>query len=110
MSDDHAGVRAQLAARLNELRALSAQTEDDRAPVELDQSSVGLLSRVDSLQAQAMAKAAEKRRYDEIKRIEAALLRLDEDEYGYCVKCGEAIGDARLKVDPTIPTCIKCAR
>jgi DnaK suppressor protein len=103
-------VRTQLAARLEELRATSEQTRQDRAPVELDQTSVGRLSRMDSLQAQAMALAADKRRHDEMKRIEAALHRIDEGEYGYCVSCGEEIGAARLATAPTAPTCIKCAR
>ncbi len=106
----HHQLRAELTARLKELHSMSADTKDDRKPVELDQTSVGRLSRVDALQGQAMAMAQEKRRYDEIKRIEAAIRRIDEDEYGYCVKCGEAIDAARLAVDATIPTCIKCAR
>jgi DnaK suppressor protein len=110
LSLDAAAIRAALAARLDELRALGARTKEDRAPVELDQTAVGRLSRMDSLQAQAMAVAAGKRRYDEARRIEAALTRLDDGEFGYCVKCGEEIGAARLNVDLTIPTCIKCAR
>lgn len=110
MSVNLQALRAQLAARLEELRATSAQTKDDRAPVELDQTSVGRLSRMDSLQAQAMAAATEKRRHDEVKRIEAALHRIDAGEYGYCVQCGEEISAARLAVDPTIATCIRCAR
>lgn len=103
-------VRADLLARLEELRSARSDTKDDRAPIELDQTSVGRLSRMDSLQQQAMAAAVDKRRHDEIKRIEAALRRIDEDEYGYCVQCGEAIAPARLELDLTIPTCINCAR
>lgn len=64
---------------------------------------------MDSLQAQAMAQAAEERRYEEIKRVEAALLRMDANEFGSCVRCGEEIGEARLSVDLTIATCIRCA-
>jgi DnaK suppressor protein len=56
-----------------------------------------------------MAMAADKRRHDEMRRIEAALQRVDESEYGFCVKCGEAIGEARLATDMTIPTCIRRA-
>jgi DnaK suppressor protein len=106
----HAAVRATLAAQLQDLRTASAHTAEDRRPIELDQTSVGRLSRMDSLQVQAMAQAAERRRFGEIKRVEAAIQRIDADEYGYCLKCGEAIAASRLKIDPTIATCIGCAR
>lgn len=110
MNVDLQGVRAQLSARLEELRTASAQTKDERAPVELDQTSVGRLSRIDSLQAQAMALAADKRRHDEMRRIESALERVEAGEYGYCVQCGEEIGEARLAADATVAACIKCAK
>ncbi|MDG4648034.1 TraR/DksA C4-type zinc finger protein [Roseibacterium sp. SDUM158017] len=45
----------------------------------------------------------------EIVRIRAALKRLDEGEYGYCVKCGNEITEARLDVIPWTPFCRACA-
>lgn len=99
--------------RLTELRAelvaLSEGAAQDRKPVELDQQSVGRLSRLDSIQVQAMAKAADSRRAVEIMRIDAALKRIDADEYGYCATCGEAIVDKRLELDPAAPLCMGCA-
>lgn len=92
-----------------ELEHLSESTEDDRQVVELDQSMVGRLSRMDALQNQAMQVETERRRTVELRRIDAALKRIEEDEYGYCVSCGEEIETKRIKNDPTIPTCISCA-
>ena len=45
----------------------------------------------------------------EIRRIEAALQRLAEDEYGYCVKCGAEISEERLDALPYTPFCRNCA-
>ena len=102
-------LRRNLADRLDGLRRSTAATADDRRPVELDQSSVGRLSRMDALQMQAMAQATEGRRAREILRIEATLKRIDAGDYGWCVSCGEAIAPKRLAADPTVPTCIDCA-
>jgi DnaK suppressor protein len=82
---------------------------DDRSPVKLDQQAVGRLSRMDAMQQQAMANAASNRRAARITRINAALQRMDEDEFGYCLDCGEDIGTARLSLDPTLPHCVSCA-
>jgi len=91
-----------------ELLELSAGVADERRPVELDQQSVGRLSRMDALQVQAMAQATESRRQVRLRRIDAALVRLAEGEYGYCVVCGEDIPSARLAIDPTTPRCVEC--
>ena len=78
--------------------------------VELDQAKVGRLSRMDALQAQAMAAEANRRRDVELLRIESALKRIDEGIYGYCLKCDEEINPQRLKVDPGSPLCIDCTK
>lgn len=102
-------VRARLEAELAELRAASAATAGDRRPVELDQTSVGRLSRMDAMQVQAMAQAADRQRQQRIRRIEAALERLADGDHGLCVRCGEPIGSGRLEADPAVPTCVACA-
>lgn len=102
-------LRQALNRRLEELRQSIDSTADSRKPVELDQASVGRLSRLDAMQMQAMAQAAERMRGQEIERIKAALRRMDDGDFGYCITCGEEIAPERLAIDPTIATCIRCA-
>jgi DnaK suppressor protein len=109
-SPDLGAVRQILEAALAECRAASTATADDRKPVELDQTTVGRLSRMDALQRQAMAQAAERQRQTRTARLTAALERLEAGDYGYCVRCGEAIAAQRLAIDPAAPTCIGCAK
>jgi DnaK suppressor protein len=109
MTIDPDAARKALLARRDELTALSEMSADSREAVALDQQSVGRLSRMDAMQAQAMAKANERQRRTELSRIDAALRRIDEDEYGYCQKCGEEIAEKRLAVDPAASFCVDCA-
>ncbi|OQK15167.1 hypothetical protein AU255_18565 [Methyloprofundus sedimenti] len=44
----------------------------------------------------------------EVKDIEAALLRMSEDKYGRCRDCDTPIKYQRLEVQPTAARCIKC--
>ena len=90
-----AAFSARLLARREELRGLSESARDSRKPVELDQSKVGRLSRMDAMRDQAMAQESERRRAGELRQIEAALARLKTGDYGYCVRCGEDIASAR---------------
>ena len=92
-----------------ELESLAATSEEAAEIVELDQSRVGRLSRMDALQSQAMAKASSERRDAMLGRIAAALGRLERGEYGLCQLCEEPIHPKRLDVDPTALLCIDCA-
>lgn len=89
---------------------MDAASAGARATVELDQTRVGRLSRIDALQGQAMAQEQHRRRITEIARIGAALTRIDEGEYGWCLKCGDAVAEKRLESDPAAPLCVDCAR
>lgn len=107
---EQAGLEAALRAALAALDAAQALGADGQKTVQLDQQAVGRLSRMDALQGQAMARATAGRRAAERRRIEAALARMSEGEYGYCAECGEAIAVRRLRIDPAAPTCVSCAR
>ncbi len=45
----------------------------------------------------------------EVRQIEAALKRIEDGEYGYCVDCGDKISEERLDLLPQTPFCAKCA-
>lgn len=104
-----AAYREALEARKSDLLAQSAASSEGRGPVALDQQSVGRVSRGDALQQQAMSQAQERQRRHELIRIEQALNRIAEDEFGWCTECGEPIAEARLKIDPSVALCVSCA-
>jgi DnaK suppressor protein len=68
---DLKAVKARLEARREELHHLAETSAESRKPVELDQTRVGRLSRMDALQDQAMQLETERRRQIELQRIEA---------------------------------------
>ena len=95
---------------LREKLQVLAQTANASAQVvELDQARVGRLSRMDAMQAQAMSQATGRRRELMLKKITAALARMDEDDYGLCRSCDEPINPKRLEYDPTAILCVSCA-
>ncbi len=102
-------IKTRLIARREELNDLVSVSEESRDPVELDQTRVGRLSRMDALQNQAMSLETGRRRQAELERIEATLKRIDKGDFGYCLNCGEDIAPKRLQLDPTLPMCIDCA-
>lgn len=110
MNRSIAKARTRLTERLSEIAALETAGEDERATVTLDQQAIGRLARIDLMQRQQMAKETQRRRQLERSRIEAALKRIEEDEYGWCADCGSEIDARRLEVDPTAHLCVGCAK
>lgn len=106
---DRQKVRDHLHAIRRELEALMSGSSEARSTVELDQTAVGRLSRMDALQGQQMALATDRRRTLELRRIESALQRLEDGDYGYCVRCEEPITAKRLAFDPAVTLCVACA-
>ena len=102
-------IRKVLTKELEELEQLDQLSAEGRKTVQLDQTSVGRLSRVDALQQQALAQETWRRRVLRRQRIKAALERIDQDEFGYCERCGEPIPQKRLELDWTVRTCVRCA-
>lgn len=104
---DLARMRGRLEALRDELDGLLAGTVDGARPVDLDEP-IGRLSRVDAMQQQSMLAAnrvaASRRRA----QVEAALRRIEEDEYGECASCGEPVDPRRLEAQPEAPLCVSC--
>lgn len=108
MKLDTKELKARLEEERDALKSVDDSAAESRAPVELDQQSVGRLSRMDALQVQAMAKAVGARREGRFVQIEAALKRIEDGEYGTCLDCDTAIPVKRLEIDPAVAYCVDC--
>ncbi|MBT8148943.1 MAG: hypothetical protein HKO71_07090 [Pseudomonadales bacterium] len=115
MTDDFSQAdKQELAAHIDrQLQALlqeQQRAEVDGQPVQLDQQSVGRVSRIDAIQQQQMALA----RLAQLQQRRAALQQArqalqSDDDYGYCEQCDALIPLARLKIDPAARCCVGCA-
>jgi DnaK suppressor protein len=92
-----------------ELLDINEKACESTKPVQLDQASVGRLSRMDALQMQSMALETQRRRQVQLKLVEVALKRITSGEYGICIACEDDINPRRLEFDLTASLCIACA-
>ena len=110
MNEDHTEqFRQKLIQLRSELRDQEEAFRETSKPVELDQSRMGRLTRMDAMQGQQMAMEAGRRRQKQLLKIESAFRRIESGEYGYCLVCDEEIDVRRLEFDPTNTRCIDCA-
>lgn len=84
-------------------------TEEAMRPVELDQTAVGRLSRIDSLQNQGLTRNLQEREQAKLGQVTTAFERIAAGTYGICVECGGEIRFERLQIFPETPTCTGCS-
>lgn len=101
-------LEAELTRQLARLQKSMKITDEALRTVELDQTAVGRLSRMDSLQNQAMSAGLREREVARLAQLLEALERLDAGRYGLCTHCGESIPFERLFVFPEAPECASC--
>jgi DnaK suppressor protein len=82
--------------------------QDATEVVQLD-TSIGRLSRMDAMQSQQMAMELQRRKQNQLQRVEAALKRVADGSYGLCRRCQKPIAEERLDFQPDALLCIECA-
>lgn len=102
-------LRAELLERRAKLQQLLVGSAESIERVEIDNSCQSQLSRVEAQQGREMDRATRARWEHELARIEGALGRMDNGEYGDCFICGEPIPLRRLQNDPSVTRCVECA-
>ncbi len=98
----------QLASQQQALQTQLQQSDAVSKPVTLDQQSVGRVSRIDAIQQQQIASANRDQSIALLEQTEAALKRIESDQYGQCQMCDEQIALLRLQAQPHTVNCIGC--
>lgn len=101
-------LRSDLERELKRLRRSMESIATSAEPVQLEQTCVGRVSRMDAMANQQMSKALLERDQGLEVRYMDALKRMDEGSYGICEKCGEAVPYGRLLVMPEARNCAAC--
>ncbi len=87
---------AEVASALNKREELEIQPEADE--IDRMQNAYGRALLIDALDRNSAIRRA----------VRDAIDRLEKDEYGLCLECGEEINPRRLAVLPWAPLCLHC--
>jgi DnaK suppressor protein len=89
------------------LRNLAAENEEFRELIE-DKDPKDLVDIASEDIDKKMLKTLEAQEVKRLQLIEAAIVRIQNDHYGKCLKCGMKIPEERLKAIPYATLCINC--
>jgi DnaK suppressor protein len=89
-------------------RSLNSNGHASR-PRDLEQDTVGRLSRIEALQNQGLVQNLADREKQQLTQIMEALRRMEDGSFGNCAACGGEIPFERLQVYPEAEACCTCA-
>ncbi|PIE45817.1 MAG: RNA polymerase-binding protein DksA [Gammaproteobacteria bacterium] len=89
--------------------AITAHNKDAKARLQSDTSPLADMNDRASLEEEfSLTLRSRDRERKLVAKIDAAIARIANDEFGYCEKCGVEIGIERLEARPTAELCIDC--
>jgi len=77
-------------------------------PVE-PENAIGRISRMDAINNKSVNEAAFRKAENKLAKLKEALKRINDKDFGICIKCGEAIPSGRIIFMPQAQTCVKCS-
>lgn len=77
-------------------------------PVEPD-CAIGRVSRMDAINNKSVAEAALRKAEEKLSKLKYVLDKVDEDDFGICVKCKKQIPIGRILLMPQSMYCVNCA-
>lgn len=84
------------------LKELTAAVAPDNA--------IGRLSRMDAINNKSVNDAAYRNVRNRLKRLQNVLEKVDDNDYGLCVRCGGPIAFERILIMPEKRVCVNCSR
>ena len=100
--------------------AQKAKHELEKTSVEIEQlkeltkpispeNAIGRISRMDAINNKSVNEASLRSLMEKAKKIEIALSKLNDPDFGTCRKCKNHIPEGRLLLMPGATLCVKCA-
>jgi DnaK suppressor protein len=89
-------------------KTLIASLSETSKPVAPD-NAVGRLSRMEALSDRAVSEATLNAARSKLSRLETALGKIDQPDFGICVGCDNPIPSGRILLMPEATFCVPCA-
>lgn len=105
---DRSEIKARIEKEIQKTKKLISEYTELTKPVE-PENAIGRVSRMDAIQNKSVTEAALRKNKEKLQNLEYALAKVDEDDFGLCVKCKQTIPLGRILIVPQSRTCVNCS-
>lgn len=101
-------LRRSIQSEIETLRGTIKNLENSSKPVPPD-NAYGRLSRMEAINSKSISEAGLKSARARLPRLEKALKKIDDADFGICVRCNQPIPRGRIMLVPESTVCVQCA-
>jgi DnaK suppressor protein len=106
--DKRAEMKSLMLSRKEELLQEIEELKELTKPI-APENAIGRVSRMDAINNKSINEAALVQSNKKLRKLEIALLKVDEEYFGLCGRCGNEIPLGRLMLMPESPFCVNCS-
>ena len=102
-------IKAQINSEIEKTKKLIQEYTELTKPVE-PENAIGRISRMDAINNKSVTEAALRKAKDKLENLKFAVSKVDDDDFGLCVKCKKPIPLGRVLIMPQARTCVNCSQ
>nr|WP_321356806.1 TraR/DksA C4-type zinc finger protein [uncultured Draconibacterium sp.] len=101
-------IKIQITSEIEKTEKLIQEYTELTKPVE-PENAIGRISRMDAINNKSVIEAALRKTKDKLEKLKFALSKVDDDDFGLCIKCKKPIPLGRVLIMPQARTCVNCS-
>jgi len=102
-------LKAKIRATIETLKIKIKELKEVTKPI-APENAIGRISRMDAINNRSVNEASLRVAEEKLKKLERALVKIDEPNFGICIRCNQPIPEGRLLIMPESITCVNCAQ
>lgn len=102
-------VKAIIETEIAKTEMLVAEYKELTKPI-APENAIGRISRMDAINNKSVTEAALRKSKEKLEKLKFALTKVDDDDFGVCIKCRKPIPLGRILIMPQSRTCVNCTQ
>jgi DnaK suppressor protein len=107
-SFNKAEIKAKIEAEILKTEEKIAEYSELTRPVE-PENAIGRISRMDAIHNKSVVEAALRKSKEKLEKLNIALPKIDDDDFGLCIRCHKPIPLGRILIMPQARICVACS-
>jgi len=105
---DKAEIKAKIESEISKTEKQVEEYKELTKPIE-PENAIGRISRMDAINNKSVTEAALRKAKEKLEKLRFVLPKVNDDDFGFCIKCKQAIPLGRILIMPQSRTCVKCS-
>lgn len=101
-------IRVKIQDEIRKTKVQISEYTELTQPVE-PENAIGRISRMDAIHNKSVIEAALRQAKIKLEKLEFAFTKIDDKDFGLCIRCHKPIPAGRILIMPQSRTCVKCS-